>query len=66
MEREFKAVKIKNPLSTATGWEVRTRVKPHGFWYTVCDTFCYDGMTSEQTAKKIARLLTEDAKVNQK
>lgn len=57
MSKKFEAVKIKNPLPSATGWEVKT--KQGEYWFTVCDTFSCHGETAEYWAKKIARMLNQ-------
>lgn len=55
---KYKAVNISNPKKVGTGWEVRT--KRQGLWYTVCETWCVDGLgDAKETAEKIAALLNQ-------
>jgi hypothetical protein len=58
MKNKFEAVQITNPAKDGTGYEVRTKVR--GMWYTVCDTWCVDGVgDAKETAEKIAALLNK-------
>jgi hypothetical protein len=58
MKLKFEAVKIQNPVNTATGWEVKTKIRSK--WFTVCDTFCANGLNAKEWAEKIADLLNQN------